>query len=454
MSHARIDDDECTERVPLPFLDEKERTERVPLPSLDDPVAEPRTEDLGRAPGTIEDGTQVLRRSSDDPSDPSPTPDDLILSPDRLAFASQAEESRCGFIPGYSILGSLGRGGMGVVYQAIQERLQRVVALKVLTPANHHDRDYVVRFEREAMAVARLNHPNIVTAYDYGEAEGRFYLAIEYVEGLDGAEVVEQQGRIGQDDAVAMARDAVLGLSHALSHGIIHRDIKPANLMLTAEAHRDASGGALSGRLKVTDLGLAQIREHAQDRRDGQLDAGKIVGTPCYMAPEQSRGESVDFRGDIYALGATLYHFVTGLSPFEGDDPYQVIRDKHEKALEHPQDLVPELSDDFCLVLDRMLARDREERHQSYEELLADLQGLLNGEGVITRHPPETSSLAPPARRRFKLFRSRRDTATPLPLRLHESAACEEREPFERLRRVLGFLVPMAIGFGLALLLF
>ncbi|MCB1282326.1 MAG: serine/threonine protein kinase, partial [Salinibacterium sp.] len=151
-----------------------------------------------------------------------------IESDDLRNFDSEADESRCGFIPGYSILGAIGRGGMGIVYQAIQEKLQRVVALKVLTPSKAVHPDYIQRFRSEAMAVARLNHPNVVAAYDYGEAEGRFYLAIEYVEGLDGAEMLAKKGRLDELSAVCIARDTVLGLSHALSQGIIHRDIKPA----------------------------------------------------------------------------------------------------------------------------------------------------------------------------------------------------------------------------------
>ncbi|MCB9833081.1 MAG: serine/threonine protein kinase [Planctomycetes bacterium] len=431
MSQAQIDNEECTERVPIQGRDFLLR----------------RDEMGDEAPS----GTFVLERGTDPSTVTEET--ELILSPDRLALEGRADDSRCGFIPGYSIVGSLGRGGMGIVYQAIQERLQRVVALKVLMPADEANPDYVARFEREAMAVARLNHPNVVTAYDYGEADGRFYLAIEYVEGYDGAELIANQGRIAEADAVAMARDAVLGLSHALSHGIIHRDIKPANLMLTSEAHRDASGGALSGRLKVTDLGLAQIRENAQDLRGGQLDCGKIVGTPSYMAPEQSRGEPVDFRSDIYALGATLYHFVTGIKPYDGDEPFQIIRDKAAMQLVHPQDVVPELTDDFCTVLERMLARSADERHQSYEELLHDLQALLIGRKLARRDAVPSTSIAEPQRRRFKFLQPRRESATPLPFRIRVIEP-PSRSPWRRLGPWIRILVPAAIGFALALILF
>ncbi len=373
-----------------------------------------------------------------------------LLSQNGLAINSTVEESRCGFIPGYSILGSLGQGGMGVVYQAIQERLQRVVALKVLRPSREGNAEFVSRFKREAMAVARLNHPNIVTAYDYGEVDGRFYLAIEYVEGRDGAELIAHKGRLVEREAIALIRDAVLGLSHALSHGIIHRDVKPANLMLTSEAAKDASGGALTGRLKVTDLGLAQIREDAQELGDLNPDSGKIVGTPSYMSPEQARGEEVDFRGDIYALGATLLHFLTGIKPFEADTAYEVLALKAQSQLTHPQDLVDSISDDTILVLDRMMAKNRGARYQSYEELLLDLVALLAGRKPATHqvHSKSSSFLKPQVRRSI-LRRHRAEAATPLAFRLRLVAAPQDTKT-QLMKKMLGYAIALGIGFALA----
>ena len=375
-----------------------------------------------------------------------------LMSPDRDALSTVAEDSRCGFIPGYSILGSLGQGGMGVVYQAIQERLQRVVALKVLRHQHQGNSEFIERFKREAMAVARLNHPNIVTAYDYGEADGCFYLAIEYVEGRDGAELISAKGHLTEREALALTRDAVLGLSHALSHGIIHRDVKPANLMLTSQAAQDASGGALSGRLKVTDLGLAQIREGARSEdHDKDCDAGKIVGTPSYMAPEQARGEDVDFRADIYALGATLYHFLTGNKPFDADTAYEILGLKAESRLTHPQDLVESISDDTVLVLDRMMAQDADDRYQSYEALLLDLIALLAGRRPEAMPlPNRKSSLDRPRIRRSLLVRKHRaEAATPLAFRLRLVATPEDRRT-RMVKRMVGYALALAAGFGLA----
>ncbi|MFT7619576.1 MAG: serine/threonine protein kinase [Planctomycetota bacterium] len=397
------------------------------------------------------DGTIVLAPSS--ANDMTEENSDL-KSQDEDAFFGEAEESRCGFIPGYSILGSLGEGGMGVVYQAIQERLQRVVALKVLRPSRVSNADFVERFEREAMAVARLNHPNIVTAYDYGEVDGRFYLAIEYVEGRDGAELIAYEGRLIEREAIELIRDAVLGLSHALSHGIIHRDVKPANLMLTSQAAQDASGGLFSGRLKVTDLGLAQIRENAGELYTDTIDSGKIVGTPSYMSPEQARGEEVDFRGDIYALGATLYHFLTGIKPFEGETSYEILEAKIHSHMTHPQDLVATISDDTCLVLDRMMAKHRDARYQNYEDLLLDLVALLAGRkpvcGQVESH---LSSFDKPKIRRSILRKHRAASATPLAFRLRLVAT-----PLNNRKnmawKALTFATLIGLGFGMAWLLF
>lgn len=327
------------------------------------------------------------------------------------------DESRCGFIPGYSLLGRLGRGGMGVVYQAIQERLQRVVAIKVLRPIQGREEESVQRFKSEAMALARLHHPNIVAAYDYGEAMGKLYLVLEYVEGMDCAEAIEMHGKFPEHRALSIARDAVLGLSHALKAGIIHRDVKPANLILVAQTDQDASRGAFSTTVKVTDLGLARmVADELEHRPQDLTSAGMIVGTPCYMAPEQARAESVDFRGDIYGLGATLYHMVTGEKPFTGQSWVDVLDRKcaPEAAISHPQDICGDLSDGTARILDRMLAFRAAQRYPSYEDLLTDIQLVLSGHSPKT--PPvdrAESSLRPRQRRRLSLVVRRRTTPAP-----------------------------------------
>ncbi|MEZ6197400.1 MAG: serine/threonine-protein kinase [Planctomycetota bacterium] len=321
---------------------------------------------------------------------------------DPLALAARgetAENSRCGFISGYSVLGELGRGGMSVVYQAVQEKLQRIVALKVLTPNCSLDPTSVELFQREAKAVGALNHPNIVTAFDYGEDNGRFFLALEYIDGANCLELIEREGALDERTALMIVRGAILGLSHAHSQGLIHRDVKPANLLFASDGPRDARHLEMASTVKVTDLGLALMEETALGRRDENGRSRIIAGTPAYMAPEQARGEEVDFRADIYGLGATLYHALTGTKPFDAETMSELFAMKTEGALVHPQDRMQTIRTPVVWLLDRMLALRPEHRYSSYEALLADVDKLLEGEiPRIEPLPAGESSFLPPAR--------------------------------------------------------
>ncbi|MCB1281893.1 MAG: serine/threonine protein kinase, partial [Salinibacterium sp.] len=231
-----------------------------------------------------------------------------------------------------------------------------------------------------------------------------------------------------------------------------HRDIKPANLMLVDEVRKDASGGALGGVVKVTDLGLAQIRENTENECPTDRTIGVVVGTPSYMPPEQARGEHVDFRADVYALGATLYHFVTGQRPFDCKTLREALRSKQEDRLAHPQDLNPDLSDDFILVLDRMLAHKRDDRYQSYEDLLLDLQALVVGMRPATSAIPTSASSFEHRRQRSPRKTTRIKLAeddTPEPFRLRLNLP----KRHQRLRRLLGVVLAFGSGLVLGLLL-
>jgi serine/threonine-protein kinase len=289
----------------------------------------------------------------------------------------------------------LGRGGMGVVYQAVQERLQRVVALKILPPTLAHNDRAIARFTKEAHTVARLNHPNVVGAFDYGESHGQLYLALEFVEGTDCSRAIAEHGAFSEAEALRVIREAILGLRHALSCGVIHRDIKPANLMLPA------STGVDGPVVKVCDLGLAQLVADSENAAGGR--PGLVVGTPCYMAPEQALGDAVDFRADIYGLGATLYQMVTGKRPFQSDSVAETLRFQQVGRLPHPRDERPDLSAGLTAVIDGMLARSRDARYSSYDALLADIEALMEGRRI---HPPrvrfrESSLRKPKSRRSF-----------------------------------------------------
>ncbi|MCO5165274.1 MAG: serine/threonine protein kinase [Planctomycetes bacterium] len=302
--------------------------------------------------------------------------------------AELEDEAKNDFVPGYRVLGELGRGGMGVVYKALQKRLDRVVALKVVNPGAAREPDYLRRFNQEALALARLNHPNIVQVYDYGEAAGRVYLALEFVEGDDAYKALRQGGPMSEAQALRIARDAAIGLGHAHAAGIIHRDVKPANLLLVP---RQKPGPDDRWVAKVTDLGLARQQQGAPG--DGQTTrAGTILGSPSYMAPEQADGKPADFRSDIYALGATLYHLVTGRPPFEAESAIQVIVKKQTQRLDDPRALSPRLGDGAVRVIDRCMARPPGDRYSSYEALIEDLERVLRGEDPLAPLVPEQAS--------------------------------------------------------------
>lgn len=301
--------------------------------------------------------------------------------------AELEEEAKNDFVPGYTLERELGRGGMGVVYKARQRRLDRPVALKVVNPSAARDPDYLRRFKQEALALAKLNHPHIVQVYDYGEAAGKVYLALELVEGHDAMHAL-REGPMSEAQALRVARDAALGLGHAHAAGVIHRDVKPHNLMLVPKAKPAPDDRWVA---KVTDLGLARQQQRGPD--DGQTtQEGTILGSPAYMAPEQAEGQPADFRSDIYALGATLYHLVTGKPPYEAESALKVLVKKQTERLDDPRVHAPRLSEATVRVIDRCMARPREDRYPSYEALVEDLERVLRGEPPLTPTVPEHAS--------------------------------------------------------------
>ena len=307
------------------------------------------------------------------------------------------EETREDFVPGYRVLSKLGEGGMGVVYKALQKRLDRVVALKVVMPRLAADPSYLRRFEREAKSVARLNHPSIVAAYDYGESGGRVFLAMEFVEGVNCADWMRQHGPMEEDRALALARDISAGLAHACAAGIIHRDIKPGNILMASRRAGDTTAGTTESGAKLTDLGLARSGDAAQPGATELTAAGAILGTPGYMAPEQAFGKPVDHRADIYALGATLYQLITGQRPFEATTPIAVLARQQADRLADPRDLRPGLSEGFVALLQGMLARDPATRYPGYRELLTDIDRVRGGSRPsLATPPPESCTIAAP----------------------------------------------------------
>ena len=266
-------------------------------------------------------------------------------------------------LPGYQILNKCGAGAMAVVYRAKQLSLDRTVAVKVLPKRLSRNTEFVERFYREGRAAAQLNHANIVQAIDVGEANGFHYFVMEFVEGCTVYDELAEGKVYGEREAIEIITQITKALQHAHERGFIHRDVKPKNIMLTKE--RVA---------KLADMGLAR---EATDVQAAMAEAGRAYGTPYYIAPEQIRGEvDIDQRADLYSLGATFYHMVTGRVPFEGPTPSAVMHKHLKEPLTPPDHLNTNLTAGCGAMIEMLLAKDREERYPSARELLSDLELL------------------------------------------------------------------------------
>jgi len=265
----------------------------------------------------------------------------------------------------YTVVRKLGAGGMANVYLAEDQELGRRVAIKILNERHANDEQFVERFRREAKNAAALSHPNIVSIYDRGEAEGTYYIAMEFIDGRTLKELVVSRGPAPLTVAVEYARQVLSALRFAHRHGIVHRDIKPHNVMVDAE-----------GRVKVTDFGIARAGTSQM------TEAGSIVGTAQYLSPEQARGTNVDQRSDLYSLGIVLYELLTGTVPFNGDTPVEIAMKHLSTVAEPPSAKRPDVPRDLDLIVMRALAKDPEDRYQSAEEMDADLERFLRGAAV------------------------------------------------------------------------
>jgi serine/threonine-protein kinase len=273
----------------------------------------------------------------------------------------------------YQILRKLGAGGMANVYLAEDQELGRRVAIKILNDRHANDEQFVERFRREAKNAAALSHPNIVSIYDRGEAEGTYYIAMEYLDGRSLKELILSRGDAPVAVVVEYARQILSALRFAHRHGIVHRDIKPHNVLVDGE-----------GRVKVTDFGIARAGTSQM------TEAGSIVGTAQYLSPEQARGGDVDQRSDLYSLGVLMYEMLTGEVPFSGDTPVEIAMKHLSQTPVPPSAKRHDVPRELDMVVMRSLAKDPEDRYQTADEMEADLDRVARGVGVA----PETHETA------------------------------------------------------------
>jgi serine/threonine-protein kinase len=330
-------------------------------------------------------------------------------------------------LPGYEIIEKLGEGGMSSVWKARQLSLDRFVAIKTLAPDFLADEDALRRFRVEALATARLNHPGIIQVFDAGESNGHPYIVMEYVDGRSLAEILIACGRLPEDEALKIV-DAV---AHALSYAwdrdcIMHCDVKPDNILISRE-----------GAVKVADLGLARfIGLHRSASRDGAL----IIGTPNYAAPEQAEGvPDLDCRADIYALGATLYHMVTGHLPFAGSAGSSAMDRNVHDFLPDPMDVVPTLSAPTAWLIEKMMIKDRAHRPNFWSIVLMDVAEVRRGRMPLDPLPAPGQSTVARSANRPRVERPDTARARQMKLRL----APEKKRPFAPVGASSGAPAPM-----------
>jgi serine/threonine-protein kinase len=254
----------------------------------------------------------------------------------------------------YKIIGKLGKGGMATVYKAHELSLNRVVALKVLSPQLSEDKDYIKRFQREAQAAAQLNHPHIVQVYAIGEEKGLYYFAMEYIKGESLAHIKKEKGVLPTEEAVTIIKQVADALAEAHGAGLVHRDIKPSNIMIDS-----------LGRAKVTDFGIAYV-SRAQTKLTRE---GSIIGTPEYLSPEQCEGKTVDRRSDIYSLGVTLYEVLTGKTPYEADTPVSMLMKIVKGDFPPISEVNPNVPTSLRGIVEKMMKTDPNRRYADMEEV-------------------------------------------------------------------------------------
>lgn len=268
-------------------------------------------------------------------------------------------------IGGFELIEKVGEGAMGVVYKARQESMDRTVAVKILSRRLARNPKYVKRFLREARSAASLSHPAIVTGIDVGEDQGYHYFAMEFIEGRTVQRIIEDDGPLAEKQAIRIAMTVCDALHHAWDRGLIHRDVKPGNIVIAPD-----------NSVKITDLGLAK---YTIENDVSLTDTGTTVGTAYYISPEQARGDDmIDIRTDIYSLGCTLFHMVTGEPPYTGT-PVAVMTQHVSAEVPDPGSLNSALSDGMCDIIRMAMSKDQRDRYTTPGEMMGDLRRLMDG---------------------------------------------------------------------------
>ena len=293
-------------------------------------------------------------------------------------------------IGGYEIIGTVGEGGLGVVYKARQISMGRLIALKVLHKKWIKDEEFKKRFLLEARLAGRLSHQNLIQVYDVGRQGDLLYFSMEYIDGETVEDIINREGPMDLERALNIALQVMRAIAYMKRFDIVHRDIKPGNIMLTK-----------SGVAKLGDFGFVKSKFDALLAPDGE-----VLGTPDYISPEQAMGsEDIDWRSDVYSLGCSLYHMLVGNPPFEGTG--STVMRKHIRAeLPSPREFNQTIPDSVCAVLERMMAKNPHDRYQSLEELFEDLELVNMGQDPRS---PRLDAGRSTILRAFRIERSKRD---------------------------------------------
>jgi serine/threonine-protein kinase len=266
-------------------------------------------------------------------------------------------------VSGYEILSKIGEGGLGAVYKARQLSMDRIVALKVFHEKWVQDEEFKKRFILEARLVGKLSHPNLITIYDVGKENGKYYFSMELVEGESVEDILNLSQKMEPARAISIIIQIAKAINYLKEHEIVHCDMKPGNILISRD------GGVKLGDFGFVRIGMELARPVGQPIGDG----GTVLGTPEYISPEQAMGKKrIDFRSDIYSLGISLFHMVTGKPPYDGDST--IIMRKHVKGeMPDPRTINPHLGREICAILKKMTALDPNDRYQTVEELIKDL---------------------------------------------------------------------------------